>query len=382
MRLWTLLWLGVVLLFSGCRNAPRAEVASLTPEEVAQLLPVRVKDRLGWASDIISAIQALEKTVTTERACSVIAIIEQESGYQVDPLVPNLPQIVRKGLEHKFRKLGPLRKVVVSRILQMKVPGEPRTFQQRINRLKTESDLDRLFRDLEAALRRRFPGPATVASLTTKLMGRGWLEEFNPVTTAGPMQVKVAYAKQLPELRRLSDGEARDLLYTRKGGVRAGTARLLDYQARYDNVLYRFADYNSGVYSSRNAAFQSQLSDVGNLKVDFDGDLLAYHPDGNAFDEPTHTLRAMIAFGREKDLSERSIRHAAQREKTESFEDEVIWKLVRESWQKKKGKPPPYARLPTVFLDSPKLSSRRSTQWFAESVHHRYIQCRQREKHE
>lgn len=359
-------------------TSPRSVVPSLTPGEVAQLLPRDLKERDGWAADITGAIEAIDRPVTEERACAVIAIIEQESGYQVDPVVKNLPAIVRRGLERKFKKLGPLAPMVVSRILKAKVPGEKETFQKRITKLRTESDLDRLFRDIAASIRKKFPAPIAVASTVSKLMGHGWLEDFNPVTTAGSMQVKVSYAKELRELRSLSDSEARGQLYTRKIGVRAGTARLLDYEAHYDDISYRFADYNAGVYSSRNAAFQSQLSDLTGIRLVNDGDLLSYEKDGDALDAPTKSLEAMLLFGTRHELSERQVRRAARDEKSKDFEDEAIWKAVRSSWEKKKGRPAPYASVPNVRLASPKLSADRSTQWFADSVKRRYDACRRR----
>jgi len=356
----------LVLLLVGCASVPHS-LPSIPAEEVVRLLPRDLKDRAGWAEDIIAAIEQTGRPVTVERACAVMAIIEQESGYQVDPIVRNLPEIVRQGLKKKFRKLGPMAGLAVNRILQMQVPGEKQTFGKRISKLKRESELDRFFRDIEAAVRRQHPFSMAIGSLVTKLMGKGWLEDFNPVTTAGSMQVKVTYAKELDGLDGRPDAEVRELLYTRRVGVRAGTARLLDYEAGYDDVIYRFADYNAGVYSSRNAAFQSVLSVVP------DGDLLAYAPDGDPKDEMTSSLRAMIAFGEKRGISENEVRRAAREEKTRDFEDTAIWKAVRN-----RGTEPPYARVPQVTLESPKLSTRRSTEWFARNVKRRFEACRQR----
>ncbi len=367
--------LALLGLLSGCVTA-EPEAASLSASEVALLLPADLKDRMGWADDIVLAIGRVDRAPTAERVCAVIAVIGQESGFQVDPVVRNLPEIVRNGLEQKFSKLGPLSGLAVKAILQARAPGAKDNFAKRVAKLKTESDLDRLFRDIEDSVRERFPGPVVVASAVSKMMGKGWIEELNPVTTAGPMQVKVSYAKELDGFTSLSDAEARDLLYTRKGGVIAGTARLLDYEAHYDDVIYRFADYNAGIYSSRNAAFQAMLSDLGGARLTADGDLLAYEPDGDATGDETQSVKAMMAFGAKHDLSDREVRRAANHEKTLDFEDYALWESVRAAWEKKTGKKAPYARIPTVTLNSPKLATKRSTDWFAKSVKKRYEDCR------
>jgi hypothetical protein len=363
---------------TSCVTGGSANAPMLSVTEIARRLPARVKasEREGWARDIAAAITAVGREPTAERVCAVVAVIDQESGFKVDPEVPSLPQIVRAGLEKKLDALGPLSGVALKALLAGHAPGTRESFGKRIDRLRTERELDLLFRDIAATYKEEMPGPYVVASALSRLFGSGYLETLNPVTTAGSMQVKVGFARGLPENRGLSDGDVRDVLYTRYGGVRAGTARLLDYEASYDDVVFRFADYNAGVFASRNAAFQSVLADLTGKRLALDGDLLAYEEDGDRRAEESESLKAMLAFGRSHDMWEWTVRRNAGTEKEQDFEDTSLWEKARAAWQASHGKEPPYARIPEVALSSPKLSGRRSTAWFANAVKKRYTACR------
>jgi len=365
----------------GCATTatpPPPSTPALEPGDVARLLPPKVKDKSAWADDIVVAIRLTGKVPTAERACAVVAVIEQESGFAPDPAVADLPRIVREGLDEKLAPLGPLAAPARDAILSARAPGDDRTFEARINTLRTERDLDRFFRDVAAAFRAENPGSFAIANALTALAGRGGIAGLNPVTTAGSMQVKVDFARSLGERDGLDDDAVRELLYTRGGGVRFGTARLIGYAAGYDDVVYRFADYNAGVYTARNAAFQTQLAELTGLDLVPDGDLLAWEGDGDPKDIETQTLQALLAFGSAHGVSARTIRGDAKKEKTQAFEETTTWRAVREAWAKSHGRTPPYARIPEVALSSPKLSRPRTTAWFAENVKRRYLACRAR----
>ena len=66
---------------------------------IARLLPANVKDRPGWAADLHAAYEHLKIPHAAETYCATLAVVEQESTYQADPPVPNLPAIVRKEIE-------------------------------------------------------------------------------------------------------------------------------------------------------------------------------------------------------------------------------------------------------------------------------------------
>ena len=138
---------------------------------------------------------------------------------------------------------------------------------------------------------------ATANLLDTLFRGRR-LEDLNPVTTAGSMQVSVRWAIDHARSRGWPDAEeaVRDALYTRAGGLRYGVPRLWGYPLTDPDVLYRFADYNAGQYASRNAAVQQALAQLTGIRLAADGDLLVYAPDGRPTGEDSETLAAFRVF--------------------------------------------------------------------------------------
>ena len=61
------------------------------------------------------------------------------------------------------------------------------------------------------------------------------------------------------------------------------------------SLLYRFVDYNSGMYSSRNAAFQQRIATLSGESLAIDGDLLLYK-DGSPISKISSTETAAIAL--------------------------------------------------------------------------------------
>src|SRR4051812_23426617 len=94
---------------AACVHAPAPVTAPvLDVETVEQLMPAKVRDKDGWARDLLAAFEDNGLRAELNPVCAVLAVVEQESGFQANPVVPNLPQVARKALEEKARALGPL----------------------------------------------------------------------------------------------------------------------------------------------------------------------------------------------------------------------------------------------------------------------------------
>lgn len=367
--MWVLWW--------ACSGGP-AEDPGLSVEQIAAKVRPDAEDRGGWATDVREALVEAGVAPDTSRVCQVLAVIEQESGYEADPAVAGLPAIARGAIEERLSVFGPAAELGMDFLLSPVPEGETRSFDQRLSTLKTERDLDHLFRDLYAYHTRKVPKVITSA---TELVAGEPLERLNPVQTAGSMQVSVTWAQDLGRRDGLGREEVRDLLYTRAGGVRYGAARLFAHDAPYEDPKYRFADYNAGLYASRNAAFQTHLAAVTGLTVKPDGDLLLYTDGGRPrAEQEGQTMTALRAWRTQfaPDLTDADLVRDARREKEASFEETDTWTGVRATYRAKLGRAPAYARVPDLSLDSPKITKPRTTAWFAESVDRRYEDCLQR----
>lgn len=364
-------------LATGCVRAARSDAGhpKLDVEEVAHVLPQKVADRDGWARDLLAALDANGLNPDAEHVCAVVAVVDQESGFQANPAVPNLAAIARKEMKAKAAKLGPLAEPVLENVLAAQAPGSKKTFDQRLSAVRTEADLDLLYRDMLTEQRRRHPVAYAVGDLGARIFDARDFDDRNPITTAGSMQVSVHFAEERARSLRRNPDDVRDELYTRQGGLLYGSARLLGYQTRDGQMLYRFADYNAGFYASRNAAFQEQVAALSGNKLALDGDLLAYEASGQLKSADTETMKALLEVTRTLALTDVQVTHDAKQEKTLDFERTKTWRAVKTAYEAKTKKKPAYERLPDVTLSSPKLSRDLSTAWFARAVEKRYLAC-------
>ena len=348
---------------AGNTGSPQAWPATLDEREtkalIGKLLPANLKDKSGWASDLYVAFTTLKIPQVPETYCAALAVIEQESTFQVDPVVPGLPDIVWRELEQRGARYG-IPKLLISAAM-LKTSPDGRSYQKRIDALKSEKQLDTLFNDMIAELP----------------FGPKLLADYNPVHTAGPMQVSVEFAEQHAREKPYpypQNGSLRDEVFTRRGGLYFGSAILLDYPAPYTEVVYRFADFNAGRYSSRNAAFQSALSRLAGKPLVLDGDLLRY-VNGQPSDKASSVENMARSLAGELKMNPAEIRRDLLLEKTPAFNRSPLFTRVFAQADKVTGETLPRQAMPQIDLKSPKISRKLTTEWFARRVEGRYRSC-------
>lgn len=357
-RRWHLqaLCLGFASL-SACGLLDRGPTPEQVRAEIAKRIPNGVADRAGWARDIQAAFAAQELEPTSAHLCAVIAVVGQESGFQADPPVANLPRIARKAIAERAQGLH-VPAFVVDAALRMRAP-DGRTYAERLDALRTEQQLSALFEEMTA----RMP------------FGSGRLfARLNPVHTAGPMQVGIAFAQTHARgyPYPLAGSSIRHEVFTRRGGLYFGTKHLLGYPVAYPKLLYRFADYNAGWYASRNSAFQHAVSVASGRSLARDGDLLR---PGASMDAPGATEAALRTLGPALGMDDAAIRRALGQGESPRFDQGPLYRQVYALADRKAGKPLPRALLPEIDLHSPKITRQLSTAWFAQRVDARWKQC-------
>ncbi|WP_314388397.1 DUF1615 domain-containing protein [Pseudomonas brenneri] len=352
-----ILCLAALLVMAGCSTQRSQQQPERSEAEVkaqiVRLMPAKVSDRAGWAQDIYTAFDSQNIYPSTENICAVLAVTEQESTYQVDPPVPNMGKIAQDEILRRAGKVH-VPAVLVRTALQLRSPTG-KSYAERLSAARTEKDLSGIFDDF----------------IGTVPLGRTLFGSFNPVHTAGPMQVSIAFAeKQARGYPYTVDGSIRREVFTRRGGMYFGIAHLLGYPVNYNQPLYRFADFNAGWYASRNAAFQAAVSRASGTRLALDGDLILH---GSIM--PGTTELAVRSLGKKLDMRNPSIRSQLEQGDRLDFEETTLYQRVFALAEKAEGKPLPRAILPGIVLKSPKITRNLTTAWFAKRVDERYQRC-------
>ena len=361
--------------------------AEMQADQIKKVLPSRVSERQSWAQDIFDIMDELRIEKTKQNVCSIVAVVDQESNFIADPTVAGLGekavQEINSRLKEKFEaKLGELIGGTVAGYFQEVLKNQPspeNNYMSQMRQVKTERELDLLYREIFAYMSKHYHISALTGA--AKLAGQDIGEKMNPITTLGSMQVHINYAK---EHKRQSGNiaELRNSLYTQYGGLYYGIHRLMQYPAEYDQAIYRFADYNSGMYSSRNAAIQSRLQALTENEISLDGDLLLYNKDGDVRPTLSQSEKELIAIFAKNNVlvTPRQVRSDLKKEKDKKFENTQTYLAVQKLYQSKTNKDPIYAVMPQVVISGPKLSRDYNTNWFASRVNGRYETCMQKAK--
>ena len=326
-----------------------------------RLLPKGIPARKAWFDNIFADFTQLKIPYAPQYFCAVMAVAEQESDYNPDPVVPNLSNIVWEEI-HQHAKKYMIPDFVIDTAM-LKTSPDGRSFKTRINSLRTKREMNKLYEDMVGELP----------------YGKDMLANKNPIRDGGPMQVSVAFAQTqiLAWPYPYPYTDLRDEVFSMRGSVYFGTAILLQYAESYDNMIYRFADYNAGRYSSRNAAFQAAVAKISGRKLSLDGDLMLYtNKMYRVFSgAPSDTQRALMGMTGRLGMSPDQILHDLKLEKYPGFEQSALYHRVYEMADRQAGRRLPRAMIPQIVLVSPKFTHRLTTDWFAHKVDARYRNC-------
>ncbi|HEV7612585.1 MAG TPA: DUF1615 domain-containing protein [Steroidobacteraceae bacterium] len=320
-------------------------------------MPRAAADRPGWVADMYGAFAVLGIQPSHENICAVVAVIEQESGFRVDPVVPGLPAIAWREVDSRAERAG-VPRLVVHTALQLKSPTG-RTYSERIDSARTERDLSDIFEDF----------------IGTMPLGRTLFAERNPIRTRGPMQVNIAFAEQYAASKPYPypvKTSIADEVFTRRGSVYFGTAHLLAYPAPYGDYLYRFADFNAGQYASRNAAFQNALSTASGIPLPADGALLPHDADATGGGSTELAVRALRS---RLNLGDKTIHTALEKGRAADFDQTELYQRVFALAEQAQKRRLPRALIPRIQLHGPKIARKLTTEWYARRVDQRFKRC-------
>lgn len=311
-----------------------------------------------WGQDIKLAFSRLGLLATQKQVCATIAVIEQESTFKAQPDIPGLSRMVQQQLASPDTNVA-VRLTIKARLAQKARNG--RRFDANLAQVKTELDLEHWYEEF------------TAAQLTAPLLR--WLgkDVDSLISTLGPMQVSVRFAREFSKRKQWPTDNLRPYLHTREGGVLYGTAHLLATPSSYSRMLYRFADFNAGPFASRNVGFQQMVARLTGQKLALDGDVLRYHDGVPQASSTSAAVRALLAKA-VPTLTTAQIEADLRLEKQADFVHTASYRAIAQLHQSQ-FKVVLREAMPKIKLESVKISRPLTTEWFAQKVDAHYAQC-------
>lgn len=357
---------GAIFFLAACSEEKKAKNPNLLqPNQIHQLIPnhkmVEPKQKSAWVKDIHVTMKELSIPTTKKNVCQVLAVVEQESNFAANPKVPNLGKATLTAMQDKLKIYPTALQMYINKIMS-DYPTPNNNYKRQMLNVQDERQL--------YLLQRRLVDDLTQGISKISELGGVDIKHFvNEIKTLGSMQVHLDYALENAKNPLLGSKEmALQILDNRKTGLYFGIKRL--YEVDYENPAYRFADYNSGAFSSRNAAFQHMLMKLSGQKLTLDGDLLNYRG-------KSQTKTVLIDYFSKYDDAPSSLKISADllKEKKADFEKTETYLYVVNKFKKRFPNQYRYAMMPQVELKSSKLKNPWNTEKYVRFVNERYQRC-------
>ena len=113
---------------------------------LVSLAQPKLKDASGWAEDILWALQFSGLSLNAGNVCALIATVDQESNFKINPPVEGLGRRATKALNTKLEATD-LKSLVLRGIFAVDPSIEKRLFD-RLRAARTERDIDVAYRKL------------------------------------------------------------------------------------------------------------------------------------------------------------------------------------------------------------------------------------------
>lgn len=301
-------------------------------------------EKVAWSREVVKQMSRANIPLTRQNLMIVLATVDHESRFHETGIVHNPEGILDREITEFRTKHSEAYAIMKGEIPELRAAALKFINGRRAYNLAHSGKLGQkagYFTEKDVNLAIDFAMEQYDAKAPDALKGlipKESLHAYRP-KTSGCMQMNV---KKAIALAKSVDGEEygarrmRETLYTRSGGLYYGMLYLNSIIRAHtspngggmsaNEVKNVFADYNMGLYTTRNAAIQANINEVlpkSEKRIAADGDLVQYESNGEASGKRSDTeLAIRVVLGDAgSDLSDLEIRVDLLLEKSENFED-------------------------------------------------------------